>query len=77
MKKILVLLAMIFAFALLVQPKAQAGVFVRFGLPVPVPVFYGPSYYPGGYYYGPHGYGYYPRPYWRHRAWVRGHWHYN
>jgi hypothetical protein len=50
MKKILVLLAMIFAFALIVQPKAQAGVFVRFGLPipVPVPVFYGPAYYPGG-----------------------------
>jgi hypothetical protein len=79
MKKVLVLSAMMFGVVLLAQPKAQAGVFVRFGLPIPipVPVFYGPAYYPGGYYYGPRGYAYYPRPYWRHRVWIRGHWRYN
>ena len=34
MKKFIVVLAMIFAIALLAQPKAQAGVFFRFGLPI-------------------------------------------
>jgi hypothetical protein len=79
MKKFIVVLAMILAIALLAQPKAQAGVFFRFGLPIPVsvPVFYGPAYYPGGYYYGPYGYAHYPRPYWRHRYWSHGHWCHN
>jgi len=77
MKKILVLLAIVFGVALLGQPKAQAGVFIGLPIPLPVPVFYGPAYYPGGYYYGPRGYAYYPRPYWRHRAWFHGHWRYN
>jgi hypothetical protein len=77
MKKILLLLAVIFGVALLGQPKAQAGVFIGLPIPLPVPVFYGPAYYPGGYYYGPRGYAYYPRPYWRHRAWFHGHWRYN
>ncbi|MBV9642482.1 MAG: hypothetical protein JO334_02820, partial [Verrucomicrobia bacterium] len=45
MKKIFLVLAMMFAVALTAQPKAQAGIFVRFGLPIPVPVpyFYGPA----------------------------------
>jgi hypothetical protein len=77
MKKILLLLAIIFGVALLGQPQAQAGVFIGLPIPLPVPVFYGPAYYPGGYYYGPRGYAYYPRPYWRHRAWAHGHWRYN
>ncbi len=76
MKKIFLLLAIIFAVAFPGVPKAQAGVFVRFGLPVPVPVFYGPGYYPGGYYYGPVGYAYYRRPYWRHRYWAHRRWYY-
>jgi hypothetical protein len=78
MKNFILLLAMIFAIAVLAPPKAQAGVFVPFGLPnpVPVPVFYGPAYYPH-YYYGPSGYAHYPRPYWRHRYWSHGRWYYN
>lgn len=78
MKKFILLLAMIFAIAVLAPPKAQAGVFFPFGLPipVPVPVFYGPAYYPH-YYYGPSGYAHYPRPYWRHRYWSHGRWYYN
>ena len=78
MKKFILLLAMIFAIAVLAPPKAQAGVFFPFGLPipVPVPVFYGPAYYPH-YYYGPSGYAHYPRPYWHHRYWSHGRWYYN
>jgi hypothetical protein len=69
----------IFAIALLAQPKAQAGVFFPLALTIPVPisVFYGPAYYPGVYYYGPYGYAHYSRPYWRHRYWFHGHWCYN
>jgi hypothetical protein len=74
MRKILLLLTIVFVVALVGQPKAQAGVFI--GFPLPIPVFYGPGYYPGGYYYGPYGYAYYRRPYWRHRYWAHGHWYY-
>ena len=79
MKKLFVMLPVVFAVALLGQPKAQAGIFIP--IPLPVPVFYGPGYYaPGyyapGYYWGPAGYGYYRHPYWRHRYWGRGHWYY-
>jgi hypothetical protein len=77
MKKFILLLAMIFAIAVLTPTKAQAGVFFPFGLPipVPVPVFYGPTY--PSYSYGPYGYAHYPRPYWRHRYWSHGRWYYN
>ena len=74
MKKFFVMLAVVFAVALLGQQKAEAGWGVFF--PVPVPVFYGPGYYAPGYYWGPYGYGYYRHPYWRHRYWGGGHWRY-
>jgi hypothetical protein len=58
MKKFLLMLALVFAVALLGQPKAQAGGFF-FGFPIPIPVP-APAYYPPpSYYYGP-GYGYGP-----------------
>jgi hypothetical protein len=75
MRKILLLPTIVFVVALLGQPKAQAGIFIA--LPLPIPVFFGPGYYPGGYYYGPYGYAYYRRPYWRHRYWAHGHWCYD
>ena len=60
MKKFLLMLALVFAVALLGQPKAQAGGwFFGFPIPIPVPVpAPAPAYYPPAYYYGP-GYGYY------------------
>ena len=75
MKKFFVMLAVVFAVALLGQQKAEAGGFF-FPIPFPVPVFYGPGYYEPGYYWGPYGYSYYGHPYWRHRYWGRGHWYY-
>jgi hypothetical protein len=75
MKKLVVLLLVIAGMAFLLEPTARAGVRFVFGLPIPVPVFYGPGYYgPGPYYYGGYyggpyygyGYGGYG-PYWRHR----------
>ena len=80
------MLAVVFAVALLGQPKAQAGGFF-FGFPIPIPVpapayygpgygYYGPASYPSGYYWGPYGYGYYRRPYGRGRYWYGGHWRY-
>ena len=72
MKKLVVLLLVVAGLAFLAEPTARAGVHFVFGLPIPVPVFYGPGYYgPGPYYYGSpyygygYGYGYYG-PYWRH-----------
>jgi hypothetical protein len=83
MKKFVVLLAIVAGLAFVAEPTARAGVRFAFGLPIPVPVFYGPAYYgPGPYYYGSpyygygYGYGYgYPGgyyyghygPYWRNR----------
>src|SRR5438132_12367621 len=80
MKKLVVLLLVVAGLAFLAEPSARAGVHFFFGLPIPVPVFYGPDYYYGPapyYYYGPpyYGYGYYQGyyyrgyygPYWRHR----------
>jgi hypothetical protein len=81
MKKFAVILAVVAGLAFVSEPTARAGVHFAFGLPIPVPVFYGPSYYgPDPYYYGSpyygYGYGYgYPGgyyyghygPYWRHR----------
>jgi hypothetical protein len=91
MKKLVVLLLVVAGLAFVAEPTARAGVHFVFGLPIPVPVFYGPGYY-GGPYYG--GYGYYPGygyyyggPYWRHRYFYgyygrgfrggrfHGHWH--
>jgi hypothetical protein len=77
MKKLFVLLLVIAGLAFVTAPPAQAGVHFVFGLPVPVPFFYGPSYYgPGPYYGAPYGYGYgygyYGHgPYWR-RGYYRG-----
>ena len=78
MKKFFVLLMVVAALAFVAEPTARAGVHFSFGLPIPVPVFYGPGYYGGGpyyygggpYYYGApyygYGYGSYG-PYWHHR----------
>jgi hypothetical protein len=73
MKKLVVLLLVVAGLAFIAEPTARAGVRFAFGLPIPVPVFYGPGYYgPGPYYGGPYygyGYGYYGHygPYWRNR----------
>jgi hypothetical protein len=71
MKKFVILLVVVAGLAFVAEPTARAGVHFAFGLPIPVPVFYGPGYYGGYYgpgpYYGPYGYGYgygYG-PYWR------------
>ena len=71
MKKFFVLLMVVAGLAFVAEPTARAGVHFVFGLPIPVPIFYGPGYYDAGpYYYGApyygYGYGYYG-PYWRHR----------
>ena len=59
MKKLVVLLLVVAGLAFLAEPTARAGVRFVFGLPLPVPVFYGPGYYgPGPYYYGSPYYGY-------------------
>jgi hypothetical protein len=87
MKKFLLMPALVFAVALLGQPKAQAGGWFFFPIPIPVPApapayypppayYYGPGYYPSGYYWGPSGYVYYRRPYWRNRYWYHGHYYY-
>ena len=50
MKKFVVLLVVVAGLAFVAEPTARAGVHFAFGLPVPVPVFYGPGYgYYGGY----------------------------
>ena len=75
MKKLVVLLLVVAGLAFVAAPTARAGVHFSFGLPIPVPVFYGPGYYGAPYYYGYGGpyYGYgggyyrYYRPYWRNR----------
>jgi hypothetical protein len=71
MKKLVVLLLIVTGFAFLGEPTARAGIGFVFGLPVPVPFFFGPGYYgPGPYYGAPYyGYGnYYGHgPYWRNR----------
>jgi hypothetical protein len=71
MKKLVVLLLIVTGFAFLGEPTARAGVGFVFGLPIPVPVFWGPGYYgPGPFYGAPYyGYGgYYGYgPYWRNR----------
>ena len=93
MKKFLLMLALVFAVALLGQPKAQAGGFF-FGFPIPIPVPVpapAPAYYPPPAYYGP-GYGYYYGPgyypsgyywgssgyvYYRHPYWRNRYWYHN
>jgi hypothetical protein len=80
MKKFFVMLAVVFAVALLGQPTARAGGFF-FPVPLPVPIFigpgyFGPGYYAPGYYWGPGGYAYYRHPYWRHRYYGHGRWYY-
>ena len=77
MRRFFLILALVFTVTMLLQPRSQAGIFIGFPIPLPVPVFYGPAYYSPGYYYGPYGYAYYARPYWRHRYWARGHWWYH
>jgi hypothetical protein len=80
MKKLVVLLLVAAGLAFLAEPTARAGVHFVFGVPLPVPAFYGPGYYyggpgpyyggPGPYYYGSPYYGYYYGaygPYWRSR----------
>jgi hypothetical protein len=74
MKKLVVLLLVVAGLAFLAEPTARAGVHFVFGLPIPVPVFYGGGYYGAPYcgygygtgYYPGYGY-YYGGPYWRHR----------
>ena len=48
MKKLVVLLLVVTGFAFLGEPTARAGVGFVFGLPIPVPVFFGPGYYGPG-----------------------------
>jgi len=81
MKKWFLILGAVLALGTLTPQSSKAGIFI--GLPIPIPVFYGPNYYvgpgyyyPPGYYWGPYGYAYYRRPYWRHRYWAYHHWHY-
>ena len=83
MKKLVLILGLVFAVNLVAQVPAKAGWWIGFPipLPVPVPVWYGPGpgwvgpgYYAGGYYWGPGGYRYYGHPYWRGRYWAHGRW---
>jgi hypothetical protein len=71
MKKFVVLIFAIVGLAFLSEPTARAGVSFAFGVPIPFPVFYGPSYYSPYPYYGYYpGYAFYGRPYgpyWRQR----------
>ena len=85
MKKLILVLGLVFAVNLVSQVPAKAGWWIGFPLtiPVPVPAYYGPGpgwsgpgYYGGGYYWGPRGYAYYGHPYWRGRYWNRGRWYY-
>src|ERR1700722_2591731 len=84
MKKLVLILGLVFAVNLVAQVPAKAGVLIGFPLPLPIPLpvfygpgpgWYGPGYYNAGYYWGPRGYGYYGHPYWRGRYWAGGRWH--
>ena len=59
MRRFFLILALVFTVTTILQPQSQAGIFIGFPIPLPVPVFYGPAYYSPGYYYGPYGYAYY------------------
>ena len=81
MKKLFLVLALVFAVNLASQAPAKAGWWISFPIPIPVfygpgPGWYGPGYYGAGYYWGPGGYRYYGHPYWRGRYWARGRWYY-
>jgi hypothetical protein len=89
MKKMFLILGLVFAVNLVSQVPAKAGWWIGFPIPVPVPVpayygpgpyygagWVGPGYYPAGYYWGPYGYRYYAHPYWGGRYYYRGHWRY-
>jgi hypothetical protein len=83
MKKLVLILGLVFAVNLVAQVPAKAGWWIGFPIPLPVPVplwygpgpgWVGPGYYAGGYYWGPGGYRYYGHPYWRGRYWAHGRW---
>jgi hypothetical protein len=50
MRKTLLTLAIVIGVSMLLEPQSKAGIFIGFPIPIPVPVFYGPGYYPPGYY---------------------------
>jgi hypothetical protein len=75
MKKLLLIPALVLAICFAMQSTANAGFFISFPIPVPVPVFWGPRpvYYGPGpyYYYRPYGWYYYHRPYYWHGYYCR------
>jgi hypothetical protein len=49
MRRFFLILALVFTVTMLLQPRSLAGIFIGLPIPLPVPVFYGPAYYPPGF----------------------------